>query len=42
MSEEHIAEVTRLFGDFVEAEQDGAPMSRIFRNEEFGYRARLQ
>jgi type I restriction enzyme M protein len=38
MSEEQIAEVTRLFGDFVEAEKDGKPISRIFKNEEFGYR----
>ncbi|WP_305803957.1 class I SAM-dependent DNA methyltransferase [Stenotrophomonas sp. YIM B06876] len=68
MGEEHIATVTRLFGDFVEAERvtvfdaegktleerivtatesapqppEGGrlkrvPMSRIFRNEEFGY-----
>jgi type I restriction enzyme M protein len=38
MSDEHISEVTRLFGDFVEAEQDGKPISRIFKNEAFGYR----
>jgi type I restriction enzyme M protein len=38
MSDEHINEVTRLFGDFVEAEQDGKPISRIFKNEAFGYR----
>lgn len=38
LSNEHIAEITRLFGDFVEAEKDGAPISRIFRNEDFGYR----
>ncbi len=38
MSDEHIAEVTRLFGGFVEAGQDGKPISRIFRNEDFGYR----
>ncbi len=38
MSDEHIAEVTRLFGQFVEAEQEGKPISRIFRNEDFGYR----
>ena len=38
MSDEQIAEVTRLFGEFVEASRDGAPISRIFRNEEFGYR----
>ncbi len=38
MSDEQIAEVTRLFGDFVEAEKDGKPISRIFKNEAFGYR----
>ena len=38
MSDEHIAEVTRLFGGFLEAEQDGKPISRIFKNEDFGYR----
>ncbi len=38
MSDEQIAEVTRLFGGFVESEQDGKPISRIFRNEDFGYR----
>jgi type I restriction enzyme M protein len=38
MSEEHIDEVTRLFGSCIEAEQDGKPISRIFRNEDFGYR----
>jgi len=38
MSDEHIAEVTRLFGSCVEAEQDGKPISRIFRNGDFGYR----
>jgi type I restriction enzyme M protein len=38
MSDEHIAEVTHLFGDFVEARQDGKPISRIFRKEAFGYR----
>lgn len=37
MSDEHIAEVTRLFGGFIEAEQDGKPISRIFRNGDFGY-----
>jgi type I restriction enzyme M protein len=34
----HIDEITKLFGDCVEAERDGAPISRLFRNEEFGYR----
>jgi type I restriction enzyme M protein len=38
MSDEQIAEVTRVFGEFVEASRDGVPISRIFRNEEFGYR----
>ena len=38
LSEEHIAEITHLFGDFVEAEKDGAPISRIFKNGDFGYR----
>src|SRR6185312_466123 len=56
MSDEHIATVTRLFGDFTEAElasvidaaefapeppEGGkvkiAPISRIFKNEDFGY-----
>lgn len=38
LSDEHIAEITRLFGDFVEAEKDGKPISRIFNNADFGYR----
>jgi len=38
LSDDHIAEVTRLFGDFVEAGQDGKPISRIFNNSDFGYR----
>jgi len=38
LSDDHIAEITRLFGDFVEAEKDGKPISRIFRNSDFGYR----
>jgi type I restriction enzyme M protein len=37
-SEAHIAEITRLFGHFEEASKDGAPISRIFKNEAFGYR----
>ena len=37
LSDEHIDQITRLFGDFVEAEQDGKPISRIFKNEDFGY-----
>ena len=38
LSGEHIAEITRLFGDFIEAEKEGKPISRIFNNEDFGYR----
>lgn len=37
MSDEHIAKVTKLFGEFVEAEEDGKPISRIFNNADFGY-----
>ena len=37
-SEAHIAEITHLFGNFEEASKDGAPISRIFKNEAFGYR----
>lgn len=38
LSDEHIAEITQLFGNFKEAKKDGKPISRIFKNEEFGYR----
>jgi type I restriction enzyme M protein len=38
LSSEHIDTITRLFGNFEEAKQDGKPISRIFRNEDFGYR----
>jgi type I restriction enzyme M protein len=38
LSPEHIDTITRLFGNFEEAEQDGKPISKIFRNEDFGYR----
>ncbi|MBI4807961.1 MAG: SAM-dependent DNA methyltransferase [Nitrosomonadales bacterium] len=38
LSDEHIAEITRLFGECVEAEKDGKPISRIFNSEDFGYR----
>ena len=38
LSEEHIAEITQLFGGFKKASKDGAPISRIFKNEDFGYR----
>jgi type I restriction enzyme M protein len=38
LSAEHIDEITKLFGAFEEAEKDGKPISKIFRNEDFGYR----
>lgn len=37
ISGDQIDYITRLFGEFVEAEQDGKPISRIFDNEDFGY-----
>ncbi|OZA54608.1 MAG: restriction endonuclease subunit M, partial [Acidovorax sp. 17-64-282] len=39
LSDAHIERITRLFGDFAEAEHDGTPISRIFDNEAFGYHA---
>jgi type I restriction enzyme M protein len=38
LSDAHIEEITRLFGRFDEAEQDGKPIGRIFNNRDFGYR----
>jgi type I restriction enzyme M protein len=38
LSDAHIAEITRLFGEFVEAKDGKKPISRIFRNSDFGYR----
>jgi type I restriction enzyme M protein len=38
LSPSHIDEIVKLFGDFREAAKDGAPISRIFTNESFGYR----
>lgn len=38
LSAEHIEEITRLFGEFKEAKKDGTPISRIFKNTDFGYR----
>src|SRR5664280_796320 len=37
LSAQHIDDITRLFGDFKEVSQDGAPISRIFANDAFGY-----
>jgi len=33
----HIDDITRLFGAFEEVTREGKPISKIFRNEEFGY-----
>jgi type I restriction enzyme M protein len=44
LSDEHIAEITLLFGEFKEAtrldddDETKVPISRIFKNEDFGYR----
>ena len=38
LSPEHIEEITRLFGSFKAVTKGGVPISRIFKNEEFGYR----
>jgi type I restriction enzyme M protein len=38
LSPEQIEDITRLFGNFKESTDDGVPTSRIFRNEDFGYR----
>jgi type I restriction enzyme M protein len=38
LGEEHIEEITRIFGDFKKLTKKGVPISRIFKNEDFGYR----
>ena len=38
LSDEHIAEITRLFGQCVEAKDGKKPISRLFKNSDFGYR----
>ena len=38
LSDAHIAEITRLFGQFIEACDGKKPISRIFKNSAFGYR----
>jgi len=37
-SEQHIADITRLFGQFSDASVEGKPVSRIFPISAFGYR----
>ena len=38
LAPEHIDDITRLFGNFEELTRHGVPISRIFNNEDFGYR----
>lgn len=38
LSPEHIEEITMIFGKFKKLTKDGVPISRIFKNEDFGYR----
>ncbi len=38
LSDEHIAEITKVFKSFKEKQRDGKPFSKIFKNEHFGYR----
>jgi type I restriction enzyme M protein len=38
LADEHLTEITRLFGEFVEASDGEKLISRIFKNSEFGYR----
>lgn len=38
LSEAHIEHITQLFGRFAEAHENGKPISRIFSNQDFGYR----
>ncbi len=38
LSAAHIDDITRIFGNFEEVTRDGVPISRIYKNEHFGYR----
>jgi type I restriction enzyme M protein len=38
LSPSHIDDTTCIFGTFEEVTRDGVPISRIFKNEDFGYR----
>jgi len=37
LSDDHIAVITRLFGEAKDVTTDGVPISRIFKNTDFGY-----
>ena len=38
LSPDHIEDITRLFGDCKKVTRAGVPISRLFKNEDFGYR----
>ncbi len=38
LSDDHITEITRLFGQFIEDSDGKKPISKIFKNSDFGYR----
>lgn len=38
LSPAHIDDITTIFGEFREVTRDGVPISRIFKNQDFGYR----
>ena len=38
LSPQHIEDITKIFGECKKVTRDGVPISRIFKNEEFGYR----
>ncbi|MER2511782.1 MAG: class I SAM-dependent DNA methyltransferase [Nitrosomonas ureae] len=38
LSDDHITGITRLFGQFIETSEGKKPISRIFKNSDFGYR----
>ena len=38
LSDDHIADITTIFGKFKAVTRAGVPISRIFKNEAFGYR----
>ena len=38
LSPDHIEDITRLFGKFKTSTRSGVPISRIFKNTDFGYR----
>lgn len=37
LSADHIEDITQIFGKLKEVSRDGAPISRIFKNQDFGY-----